>query len=205
MNPGQTTLLNSTISSNYASHQGGGIYAASGSLNAANSTIAANRIDLAIGQSSALGAGVMLTTNAAYPANLVAGFTLRNTLIADNVIFNPHVGEYGEDCYGIIDSEGYNLFGTFFHCGYAHASGTEIVNPAPLLGPLQLNGGATPTHALLPGSPAIDAGDPGGCVDAALQPVTRDQRGFMRPIGVHCDIGAFEYSPFALELPLVRR
>ena len=58
----------------------------------------------------------------------------------------------------------------------------------PLLGPLADNGGPTPTMALLPGSPAIDAGD-----DSACPPT--DQRGVARPQGLACDIGAFELVP----------
>jgi hypothetical protein len=53
----------------------------------------------------------------------------------------------------------------------------------PRLGPLQDNGGPTPTHALLPGSPAIDT--------SSACPAT-DQRGVTRPQGAGCDIGAFE-------------
>jgi hypothetical protein len=58
----------------------------------------------------------------------------------------------------------------------------------PLLGPLAENGGITPTVSLLPGSPAIDAGDESVC------PLT-DQRGVTRPKGMACDIGAFELEP----------
>jgi hypothetical protein len=57
----------------------------------------------------------------------------------------------------------------------------------PKLGPLANNGGPTLTVALLPGSPAIDAGN------TLLAPVT-DQRGFPRPAGLAADIGAFEYG-----------
>lgn len=56
------------------------------------------------------------------------------------------------------------------------------------IGPLQANGGPTLTHALLDGSPAIDAGDAANC------PAT-DQRGVARPQGPGCDIGAFEWQP----------
>jgi len=56
------------------------------------------------------------------------------------------------------------------------------------LGPLAANGGPTLTHALLDGSPAIDAGDAANC------PAT-DQRGISRPQGPACDIGAFEWQP----------
>jgi hypothetical protein len=65
----------------------------------------------------------------------------------------------------------------------------------PKLGPLADNGGPTVTMALLPGSPAIDAGN------TSLAPAT-DQRGFSRPAGRAADIGAFEYgsvmSPIAV-------
>jgi hypothetical protein len=54
-----------------------------------------------------------------------------------------------------------------------------------LLGPLADNGGPTWTHALLPGSPAIDAADDAVC------PAT-DQRGVLRPQGAACDIGSYE-------------
>jgi len=85
--------------------------------------------------------------------------------------------------------------------------GTDIINKNPLLGPLQDNGGFTLTHALLPGSPAIDAGSPNLC------PPT-DQRGIFRPIdgdgnGVYiCDMGAYEYGTpptfsFSLFLPVI--
>jgi uncharacterized delta-60 repeat protein len=67
-------------------------------------------------------------------------------------------------------------------------SPSSRVNLDPQLAPLADNGGPTPTMALLPGSPAIDAGgDP-------LAPAT-DQRGVPRPIGFASDIGAFELEP----------
>jgi hypothetical protein len=60
----------------------------------------------------------------------------------------------------------------------------------PKLGALADNGGPTQTHALLGGSPAINAGDDVICP-------TTDQRGIVRPQGEHCDIGAYEYEgPF---------
>ena len=59
-----------------------------------------------------------------------------------------------------------------------------------MLGPLAENGGLTPTHALIPASPAIDTAQ-GSC------PST-DQRGEARPSGLACDIGAFELNYFTL-------
>ena len=57
---------------------------------------------------------------------------------------------------------------------------------------LQNNGGPTPTVALLPGSPAVNAIAIGDCVDQDNNPVKTDQRGFGRPAGSACDMGAFE-------------
>jgi hypothetical protein len=64
----------------------------------------------------------------------------------------------------------------------------------PKLGPLADNGGPTWTMALLPGSPAIDAG-------SAVGAPPTDQRGFPRPSGVACDIGAYEWNPPSLTIP----
>ncbi len=58
-----------------------------------------------------------------------------------------------------------------------------LVGEDPLLGVLRNNGGPTRTHALLTGSPAIDAGD---------TDLDTDQRGYARPSGLADDIGAFE-------------
>jgi hypothetical protein len=76
-----------------------------------------------------------------------------------------------------------------------------------MLGPLQDNGGPTETHALLPGSPAIDAIPPAECTydddgDPGTPPVplATDQRGVARPQGAGCDIGAFEAIPEPTEL-----
>ncbi|MFI5365855.1 MAG: choice-of-anchor Q domain-containing protein [Candidatus Binatia bacterium] len=63
----------------------------------------------------------------------------------------------------------------------------------PKLGPLQDNGGPTFTQALLPGSPAIDAGD--DAVTGAPLNLTTDQRGLPRKAGMHVDIGAYESVP----------
>jgi hypothetical protein len=80
------------------------------------------------------------------------------------------------------------------------ASNTPAGNDSfadPKLGPLADNGGPTLTMALLPGSPAIDAGN------TSLAPAT-DQRGFPRPAGVATDIGAFEYGSVMPSLAISR-
>lgn len=70
-------------------------------------------------------------------------------------------------------------------------AGVVSLTSDPRLGPLQDNGGPSFTHALLTGSPAIDAGDDSTCT-------VTDQRGLPRPLDgnldgvVHCDLGAYE-------------
>ena len=88
---------------------------------------------------------------------------------------------------------------------------TDIVPSVSLeqiLGPLKNNGGPTQTHALVAGSPAIDAGDPNGCQDNSGALLQTDQRGFPRNVDgnndgtARCDIGAVEFNnrdfPFTL-------
>jgi hypothetical protein len=102
---------------------------------------------------------------------------LQDTILADN----------STDFSGTIASQGHNLIKNTNGCTITGYSTGNIYGVDPLLGPLQYNGGLTATHALLPGSPAIDAGP----TNAA--PFV-DQRGAPRPFGAADDIGAFEYG-----------
>src|SRR4029077_19791568 len=74
----------------------------------------------------------------------------------------------------------------------------DQINTDPMLGPLQNNGGPTFTHALLPGSPAIDAGDPN-----FTPPPDYDQRGpgFVRVFNGRIDVGSFEVQPTPTPTP----
>ena len=76
--------------------------------------------------------------------------------------------------------------------GITSTDGNQVGNVAPNgspidpgIGPLADNGGPTLTHALLAGSPAINAASAQDC------PPT-DQRGVARPQGAACDIGSYE-------------
>ncbi len=114
--------------------------------------------------------------------------TLANTSIADN--------QTGSDCRSPVESRGHNLVGDGCLCTTTGDLVGTVSEPIdPLLGELRDNGGPTLTHALLPGSPAIDAGNPAppGTVGTAC-PATA-QRGVARPQGPRCDIGAFELVP----------
>jgi hypothetical protein len=105
----------------------------------------------------------------------IIGGSLVNTLLATNT---P-----GGNGSGITDL-GHNL-SSDSTCNFTTIG--SMNNTDPKLGPLANNGGPTLTMALLPGSPAIDAGN------TSLAPAT-DQRGFPRPAGLAADIGAFEYG-----------
>jgi hypothetical protein len=91
---------------------------------------------------------------------------------------------------GTVTSRGYNL-SSDNGGGFLTATGDQI-NTNPMLGPLQNNGGPTFTHALLSGSPAINAGDP-----VFSPPPTFDQRGpgYPRVSGGRIDVGSFELQP----------
>jgi hypothetical protein len=140
---------------------GAGIYSQASPV-LVNCTITSNRI----------GGGVVGTAR------------LLNTIVALNSGNPPDVS-------GAFLSLGHNLIGATNGSSGFPMSGDLVGSSAfpldPELGPLTNNGGPTLTMALLPGSPAIDAGD------NASAPAT-DQRGVVRPYGVACDIGAYEYN-----------
>ncbi len=68
----------------------------------------------------------------------------------------------------------------------------DLQNSDALLGPLQDNAGPTLTQLPGTGSPAIDQVPAAACTDLSDAPLTRDQRGLVRPIGSNCDAGAVE-------------
>jgi len=121
------------------------------------------------------------------------GLTLANTLIGSNTDATGG-GTVHPDCSGSVTSEAYNLIANVTGCNISGDTTGNITGVDPMLGPLQNNGGSTFTHALITGSPAIDAGNPGGCRDHEDNLLTTDQRGFTRPGGSTglCDIGAYE-------------
>lgn len=93
-----------------------------------------------------------------------------------------------------------------YDTGHCTIIGTVTLND-PQLGPLADNGGPTQTHALPAGSPAIDAGNAGGCRDSLGALLTADQRGFARTVDgdadgtAICDIGAYEFGASAPATP----
>jgi hypothetical protein len=172
---GTLILTNSTVSGNSAGYFGGGFHN-DGTLTLTNSTISGN--------SAALGGGGLYNGLVRHPSYR-GEIRLTNSIVANNPV--------GGDCENVngavlisdgsnLDSDGSCLL----------TSPTDLPSKDPLLGPLQNNGGPTLTHALLPGSPAIDAIPWGahGCGTTIIS----DQRWQARPqaAGGRCDIGAYE-------------
>ncbi len=192
------TIRNSTFSGNFANGPGGAIGSGSGSdLDIENSTFSSNHSNSIGGAIRSFGTVTLnastLTGNSAdgaggalYAYQDVTSY--QNSIIAGNYsTFAPSARECGVG--GTLVSNGHNVLGDSGGCVSVGSDllvvaanvSVELLNPT-----LALNGSlSTPTHALLAGSPAIDAGDPMSC------PAT-DQRGEPR-VGP-CDIGAFEFS-----------
>ena len=174
-NGGALTLTNSTVSGNSADSRGGGISNEhGGTLTLNNSTISGNTADSS-------GGGIM---------NFDGTINVKNTIIAGNIASNA-----GPDCSATLTSQGHNLVQNTSGCTVTGDLTGNITSQDPFLGLLADNGGPTLTHALLPGSPAIDSGD-----DSVLGPplnLATDQRGhgYTRRYGTHVDIGAFEVQP----------
>lgn len=162
-------LTNVTFSANIAVREGGGM------LNSEGSSPTLTNVTFSANASIVAGSG-MLNRNDSRP-------TLHNVIIAGSM--------RGEDC---INQSGSSLNAASSNnliqdadqaCDLVDGANGNLVGVDPLLGPLADNGGATQMYALLPDSPAINAGSNAACAET-------DQRGISRPQGAVCDIGAYE-------------
>ena len=175
------TIVNSTISGNTATGTGGGIYVhGNGTMTLVNDTIALNT-----SQGGNGGGGLSLTPNVG-----TLSVNVLNTIVANNTA-PPNKAP---DIAGKVTAT-HSLIRSTMGTTFTGSTATDIFGVDPHLGPLQNNGGPTMTMALLAGSLAIDAGD--DSVTGGPYSLTTDQRGpgFARKVGVHVDIGAFEYVP----------
>jgi hypothetical protein len=215
-NSGHLTLVESTVSGNTATGTAGGGILNAGTLSLIRSTVSGNRAPAAAGIFNLSGAVLTLENSTLSGNTATAGgagalwqqsgaqATLRYSTLSDNQgliyggLFNEGgltlhatiIANHGNgDCTsangGVATDQGYNLV----EDGGCLASPTSR-NGDPRLAPLANNGGpgGRPpfTHALLPGSPALNV------IPTALCQLTRDQRNVTRPQGTACDSGAFE-------------
>lgn len=199
----EVTVRNTTISGNSASGPGGGVYNGGGFLLMENVTIANNQGQTeSCGNQAAeqiqgcraaeMGQGVFGGGGGLYVVGSQCclegggggGVTqLRNVLIGDN---STPFG-LGPDCRteegAVVNTYGYNLIEDTTDCVIEGDSSTDLYGMDPGLEPVADNGGATPTQALEPNSPALNAG---------LCSLPNDQRGVSRPQGSGCEMGAYE-------------
>ena len=188
---GDVTITKSTISANMASNDGAGITNdGGGTLAVTNSTISGNSaINLGGGIANF---GVLELVNNTLIGNSAAnGGAIYGEVNSVNLFGNIFSSNLGGNCYvpsGVNASTGYNISSDNTCLPYLTFTGDQN-NTDPLLGILQDNGGSTLTHALQPGSPAVDAIPTANCT------VINDQRDVVRPQGSACDIGALELIP----------
>lgn len=158
-------IMNTTISGNQAVRYGGGI-AAAGRVTITHCTITQNAVGT--------GGGALW---------IRGEVSVQNTVVAEN--------RGGRYCVVHKDSGGQGTLALNISNLIGDGSCSPHLSGDPMLGRLENNGGDTLTHALLPGSPAIDA------VPAISCTLSTDQRGEIRPVvqilpETPCDLGAFE-------------
>ncbi|HEY0178379.1 MAG TPA: Ig-like domain-containing protein [Dokdonella sp.] len=177
------SMSDSTVSGNSAANAGGlynahesGYYGGNAPLALRNTTITANvaTASTAVGGVS----GGIVDTQTIY-----GNSELQSTIVAGNFAPNADPAKADLIAFSAAIAGANDLI--VAASGVALPADTIVADP--LLGPLQDNGGATPTHALLFGSPALDAGNNSAALDF-------DQRGsgYARVVGIAADIGAFE-------------
>ncbi len=187
---GSLAAINSTFSGNSAREDGGGVALSGGELRSFSSTFSNN---LADADANGSGGGGGIAQSGTGVVQLV------NSILSGNVD-GSLTGTNAADCLGSLSSAGFNLVGSAVGCAFA-AIGSDRTDLDVRLAALADNGGATPTHALLPDSPAVDGGDPAGCLGPSMQALLTDQRGLPRTRdgngdgSARCDSGAFELQP----------
>lgn len=211
---GTLTLTDSTVNGNTTdgdtekNRGGGGIFSLLGTVALTDSTVSGNTV-ATVGGGGIHNYGGTLTLNNVTIANNVTQtgdggginnlgvVNLKNTIVAGNT---DVAGGEAPDCSGTLTTQGYNIIGNNTGCTFTSTTGDQV-GIDPLLGPLQDNGGNSFTHALLTGSPAIDAGNPAAPGSGGNACAATDQRGRSRPMDgnndgadIFCDIGAYEVS-----------
>jgi hypothetical protein len=218
-NRGTLTITGSTISGNTAPDAGGGVYSSTASdfvsskTTITNSTISGNTATTFVGGGIYNFGGLTdirfstITNNTARGDGDGSGvFSFGDSSTRTEVLSTIISANQGTDVDSHTTSsflsKGYNLIGDGNATGSFNQTGDQVIgDDLPGLGPLANNGGPTQTHALLSGSPAIDAIPQG--TNGCGTDIATDQRGVSRPQGSACDIGSFELEASDTEAPRV--
>jgi CSLREA domain-containing protein len=197
VNDGALRLTNVTMSGNTASGKpaGAGALGNRGTAEITNTTISGNQALASNANSNGGGivnSGTVSLTNVTLSENESVGASFRGhnlTNVGTMRVRNTIVAHTsGRNCSGTIISLGGNL-DSGDRCGFLQPSDLNATDPR--LASLADNGGQTPTHALLPGSPAVDRAPNAECpaTDQRRAPRPRDGNGDGVAI---CDMGSFE-------------
>jgi CSLREA domain-containing protein len=179
------TLVNTTVSGNRANSGGGILNNQFATLVLNNVTVTNNTARWGSEPTRGVGGGLVNEDG--------ASTTVRNSVIAGNIAQEV----IGPDCFAErapITSGGHNLFGDPANCALVGDATGNLTGVDPHLGLLVDNGGFAPTHAPAATSPVIDAGSAAVPGSGASACTAIDQRGFARPVGARCDMGAHERS-----------
>jgi CSLREA domain-containing protein len=222
---GSMTVIDSTFSENEATVRGGGISSGSealiisstfvgnrasvtggirndGTLTLINSTVSGNTGNF---NGGILNGGTLTITNSTINGNSGSGLYNANVTTLNNTIIANSIG--GDDCINELPIYTINARHSLIMDELSCINGTNTNNLMgdPLLGALANNGGITQTHALMAGSPALNAGNNTFLIEATFgidyngdgdtsDTLTTDQRGtgFPRIEDGIVDLGAFE-------------
>jgi hypothetical protein len=202
-NKSSLTVLRSTFASNLSNLDGGGLYNDDGDVLLANSTFYGNT-------ASGNGGAVFSVTQTTRYLTIINATVYKNGADEGGGLFlpggNPAVisnsiiatSIMGGNCSGSFTDEGNNL-------RWPTTDASCVGNYGdPKLNPLGRNGGLTPTIALRLESAALDSADDTICSADPINSV--DQRGISRPLGDHCDIGAYEgTNGYNLFMPMLQK
>jgi hypothetical protein len=189
INHGTLVVSDTTISGNTSPFMGGGV-SNLGDLTMNHVTVSRN---------DPAGVLVYCTENYYGSVNLAPTWIIRSIISGNPGEYEVELGGAIAECVNGLAVDGNNIFGMSGDAGVNFPIGSSDIVPSvglgSILAPLAENGGPTLTHALVPGSPAIDAAPSAACANQT------DQRGYPRnangngsPSNRECDIGAYEYN-----------
>jgi hypothetical protein len=194
INSGSPILTNITFSSNLSGYDGGGLYNSSGNPVLTNLTFSGNSAGedgggLYNSSSNPTLTNITLGGNSAVRFGGGMCNASSSPMINDTIFWGNAASGGGAQIYNFSSPPSIpSLNDSVVQAGCpAGSTCTNILTTDPLIGALGNYGGSTRTVPLLVGSSAIDMGKDTTCAAS-------DQRGVPRPVGAHCDMGAFEFG-----------